>query len=182
MRCFIAIDLDSNVKANIKEFIQQENLNQIFNGIRWVKPDNFHITLAFLGEITTNQASTVKNILEGIIPKHEPFVIEMSDVGFFPNRRNPRVFWIGIKEQPKLLKLKHDIDKGLTESNINFDKKPFSPHLTLGRIKSSVEIKSETVETLDFKDSFLVKEVSLMKSDLYSNGPIYTELYSFKLG
>ena len=67
MRCFIAIDLDSNVKANIKEFIQQENLNQIFKGIRWVKPDNFHITLAFLGEITTNQASTVKNILEGII-------------------------------------------------------------------------------------------------------------------
>lgn len=182
MRCFIAINLDTAVRANIIAFIQQNNLSEKFKGTRWVKPENLHITLAFLGEITTNQASIIKKILENISSKYEPFAIELSDIGFFPNRKNPKVFWIGIKEQPKLLKLKHDIDKYLTECNIFFDKKPFSPHLTIGRIKSPLKIKPEIVEALDFKASFLVTEIFLVKSDLLSNGPVYSNLYSFKFG
>jgi len=182
MRCFIAINLDTAVKANIKEFIQQNNLSKNFIGIKWVKPENLHITLAFLGEITTNQASIIKRMLENVSSKNEPFTIELFDIGFFPNKKNPKVFWIGIKKQPKLLKLKHDIDKGLTEHNINFDKKPFSPHLTIGRIKSPLKIESGIVEALDFKASFLATEMFLMKSDLFSDGPVYSELHSFKLG
>jgi len=182
MRCFIAIDLDKTVKDNIKEFIKYKNLSQILKDVKWVKPENFHITLAFLGEVTIDQASTVKDLLEIVSSKYEPFVIELAHFGFFPNRKNPKVFWIGIKEQPKLLKLKYDIDKGLSDCNINFDKKPFSPHLTIGRIKSPVKIESKIVDTLNFKDSFLASEIQLMKSDLFSDGPVYSKLYNFKLG
>ncbi|NLZ51782.1 MAG: RNA 2',3'-cyclic phosphodiesterase [Thermoanaerobacteraceae bacterium] len=181
MRCFIAINLDLSVKANIRDFIQNK-VSQNFKGIRWVKPENLHITLAFLGEITTEQASSIKKVLESILAKHESFPIELSGIGFFPNRKNPKVFWIGIKEQPKLLKLKHDIDKCLTECNIYFDKKPFSPHLTIGRIKSPLKIESEIVEALDFKASFLVTEFFLIKSDLFSDGPVYSDLYRFEFG
>jgi len=182
MRCFIAIDLDTSVKDNIREFIELNRLSQIFNNAKWVKPKNFHITLAFLGEITSSQVSNIKEILENISSKHEPFTIELSNLGFFPNRKNPKVFWIGINEQLKLSMLKDDIDRSLTELNVNFDKKPFSPHLTIARFKSPQKIKFEALEALDFRDSFLVNEILLMKSDLFSDGPVYSKLYSFKLG
>jgi len=80
------------------------------------------------------------------------------------------------------LKLKQDIDSGLAKCDVSFDKKPFSPHMTIGRIKSPVMFKTEIVETLDFKDSFWAREILLMKSDLYSDGPVYSKLYNFKLG
>ncbi|HHY42256.1 MAG TPA: RNA 2',3'-cyclic phosphodiesterase [Thermoanaerobacterales bacterium] len=182
MRCFIAINLDSSVKAEIKDFILQNHLNQKFEGIKWVRPENFHITLAFLGEITDEDILSVKNMLENVASKHASFPIELSGTGFFPNIKNPKVFWLGIKEQPILLKLKQDIDRGLTECNIQYDRKPFSPHLTIGRFKTPLIIKPETVKIQDFKASFLVTEIFLMKSELFSDGPVYTELYSFKLG
>jgi 2'-5' RNA ligase len=111
-----------------------------------------------------------------------PFHAELSGFGFFPSFKNPKVFWIGIKEQPELLKLKQDIDKGLDNFNIFYDKKPFSPHLTIGRIKSLLKIKPEIAEALDFKASFLVTKIHLMKSDLMPGGPVYSNLYNFKLG
>ncbi len=182
MRCFIAINLNPSVKADIKAFIQENNLYQNLKGVKWVKPENFHITLAFLGEISDKQAFTIKEMLENISTKHEAFSIELSGSGFFPNIKKPKVFWLGIKEQPKLLKLKNDIDKGLTECNIQYDKKPFSPHLTIGRIKSPIKIKPEILEELNFNTCFWVTEIFLMKSDLFPDGPVYSELYSFKLG
>ena len=105
----------------------------------------------------------------------------MSGVGFFPNFKNPKVFWIGIKEQPQLFTLKKLIDNGLDNINIHYDNKPFSPHLTIGRIKTPLKIKPEIGEALVFEASFLVTEIHLMKSDLLSGGPVYTDLYHVKL-
>ncbi|HHY70200.1 MAG TPA: RNA 2',3'-cyclic phosphodiesterase [Thermoanaerobacterales bacterium] len=182
MRSFIAIDLSPSIKASINDFIQQNNVKKYFSGIRWIKFHNLHITLAFLGEISIDEVSTVKKILENISLKHMSFPIELSGFGFFPNFKNPKVLWIGIKEQPELMTLKQDIDMGLDTFNIFYDKKPFSPHLTIGRIKPPLKFKPEIAETLDFKASFLVTEIHLMKSDLLPGGPVYTDLYNVKFG
>lgn len=182
VRCFISIELESSIKNNINDFILQNNLSKIFSGVRWIKPDNLHITLAFLGDISADRISDVKKILTKIAPNHMPFSIDLSDLGFFPNLKNPRVLWIGIKEQPNLLKLKDDIDRRLDAFNISYDKKPFSPHLTIGRIKNPLKIEPKAVAELEFKVSFLVTEIYLMKSDLSPTGASYTNLYNVKLG
>lgn len=182
MRCFISIELEPSIKDSINDFVQQNNLKEYFSGTKWVKPDNLHITLAFLGEISVDEVSSIKRMLENIPPKHMPFPVELSGLGFFPSLKNPKVFWIGIKEQPELLKLKQNIDKGLDELNISYDKKPFSPHLTIGRIKTPLKIRPEIMGALDFKASFLVTEIHLMKSDLLPAGPIYSGVCNLKLG
>lgn len=182
MRCFISIELESSIKNNINDFILQNNLSKLFSGIRWTKPDNLHITLAFLGDISTDRISDVKKILTKIASNHMPFSIDLSDLGFFPSLKNPRVLWIGINEQPNLLKLKDDINKRLDAFNISYDKKPFSPHLTIGRIKDPLQIEPKAVSELEFKASFLVTEIYLMKSDLSPTGASYTNLYNVKLG
>lgn len=182
VRCFISIELESSIKNNINDFILQNNLKKIFSGIRWIKPDNLHITLAFLGDIPTDGISDVKKILTEIAQNHMPFYIELSGLGFFPNLKHPRVLWIGIKEQLNLLKLKDDIDKKLDVFDISYDKKPFSPHLTIGRIRDTFKIEPRAVAELEFKDSFLVTEIYLMKSDLSPTGANYTNLYNVKLG
>ncbi|MGI5858414.1 MAG: RNA 2',3'-cyclic phosphodiesterase [Tepidanaerobacteraceae bacterium] len=181
MRCFISIELAPSIKNSINDFVQENHLKEYFSGVRWVKPHNLHITLAFLGEISVDEVSSVKKMLDNISLKQMSFPIELSGVGSFPGFKNPKVLWIGIKEQPKLVTLKKHIDKGLDAFNISYDKKPFSPHLTIGRIKTPIKLKPQIAETLDFVASFSVTEIHLMKSDLLPEGPVYTELYNVKL-
>ena len=177
MRCFISIELDPMTKQIIEDFIRKDNMEKLFREMKWVKPSNLHITLAFLGEISSNKILSVQKMLTDISKKHTSFSIKFSGLGFFPNLKNPRVFWIGIKEQPELWRLKNAIDRGLDILNISYDKKPFSPHLTIGRLKSRTKIESEKLEQVDFKTSFLVKEIHLMKSELSSSGPTYMSLH-----
>ena len=106
MRCFISIELAPSIKNSINDFVQENHLKEYFSGVRWVKPHNLHITLAFLGEISVDEVSSVKKMLDNISLKQMSFPIELSGVGSFPGFKNPKVLWIGIKEQPKLVTLK----------------------------------------------------------------------------
>jgi 2'-5' RNA ligase len=134
-----------------------------------------------LGEISVDEVSSVKKMLDKISLKQMSFPVELSGVGFFPTIKNPKVLWIGIKEQPELLKLKKLVENGLDAVNISYDKKPFSPHLTIGRTKTPLKIEPKIVEALDFEASFSVTEIHLMKSDLLPGGPVYIDLYNAKL-
>ena len=85
MRCFISIELDSVIKKNIENFIQKNKLKEHFSDTRWVKPDNLHITLAFLGETPEDKIVSVKKIISTISKINTHFSIKITNLGFFPS-------------------------------------------------------------------------------------------------
>lgn len=177
LRCFISIELDPVTRNYVSQFV---NNLKFMRGIKWVSEENYHITLAFMGELSISKVPLVCDTLEKISLRHGPFVLNLYGSGFFPNENNPKVFWIGIRKSEELYSLKRDIDESLRSLNIDFDAKPFSPHLTIGRIKSNVDT-TLLLRKRDFSASFLVKEVYFMKSQLFKNGPVYTKIYSTHL-
>lgn len=178
LRCFISIELDAIVKKHIECYIKKLPDDVLFQGIKWVKPDNMHITLAFLGETPPDGIKQISDVMELASNKLNPFPINLKGTGFFPNLREPRVFWIGIEKTPLLYSLKEEIDAGLDKLGLYFDKKPFSPHLTLGRFKSTPDKKQHMDSLPDFEASFLVDRISLVKSRLLKDGPRYTDIFT----
>lgn len=177
MRCFISIGLEPAIKKDIEFYIKKLSADDLFKGIKWVKSDNIHITLAFLGEISLNNINQISEVMKLASNKLDPFVVNLKGTGFFPNMREPKVFWIGVEKTPSLYRLKEEIDVGLEKSGIKFDRKPFAPHLTLGRFKTGLNLKRHINFLPDFEASFLVEKISLVKSELLKEGPLYSDIF-----
>jgi 2'-5' RNA ligase len=179
MRTFIAVDVESRDEI---ERLQ----NEISSTSGWkrsaVKPvdqQNFHFTLIFLGEITIADADRIKEKMGQL--KFEPFKLTYRQVGAFPNSDAARVIWIGIDPigGRKLAALADDVISKMSELNFHTDK-PFSPHMTIFRVKSApVKISdiSARYEGKNFSSDF-VEKVHLKKSDLTPSGPIYSNIYT----
>ena len=106
--------------------------------VRWVPPPNIHVTLRFLGQITEPMSHAVKDMLEPIVSETASFDLETVGLGVFPNDKTPRVIWAGLGEGVDVLMGLHDaIYERLQRAGFNFEEKPFSPHVTLGRVKQS---------------------------------------------
>lgn len=176
LRTFISIEPDLSTKKGIKEFINKQKLNSNFANIRWVKPENFHITLAFLGNVPKNKIPMLQTEFKDVISLYSPFSINLSGIGGFPSCNNPKILWIGIEKNTDLINLKKDIDKKLRKLGFKFNKKPFFPHITIGRQKNM--IFGKTINDLEFKASFLVKKINLVKSELTKSGAVYTIVFS----
>lgn len=176
IRCFISIEIDTSVKENIECYIKKLANEISFKKIKWVKTDNMHITLAFLGKTPMDKIKQISAVMELVSDKLDPFIVNLKGTGFFPNDHEPKILWIGVEKSPSLYFLKKEIDTGLENIKVKFDKKPFSPHLTLGRVKESLNLHLNTLP--DFQASFLVKNISLVKSELLREGPIYSNLFT----
>jgi len=154
--------------------------------VKWVRPDALHLTLKFLGEIPADRVERVKGVLQEIAPVHGKFELKVSDIGGFPSLRNPRVIWAGISASTELELLQADMEARLVEQGFERESRPFSPHLTLGRIRS----KSNMADTLRILEetgthSFGRVEVGhllLMESRLKPGGAEYTPLLEAELG
>ena len=170
MRCFIAIDIVEDAKIFINDYIRQ-NLVSSFEGVKWVKPQNLHITLVFLGDVSREAIKLIKHVMRKVCSNYHRFNIELSGLGYFPNSKKPKIIWLGVKEQPIIYKIKKELDVELENIGFYMDKKSFVPHLTIGRVKS--KISSDIIKTLDFTATSSVKEINLMESRLYSHGPVY---------
>lgn len=181
IRCFISIEIDDIVKKDIECYIKKLTNDVIFKEIKWVKTDNMHITLAFLGETPLDDINQISAVMELASNKFEPFVINLKGAGFFPNVHHPKVFWIGVEKTPLLYHLKEEIDAGLEKKGLKFDRKPFSPHLTLGRIKTGLNSNRHVSRLPEFQASFLVENICLVKSELFKEGPIYSNIFTFPL-
>jgi 2'-5' RNA ligase len=175
--------LPSEVKELLKTI--QTGLDRGFKGVSWVKPQSIHLTLKFLGEIddakVRDAASELQKAAQGI----GPFTLELEGVGSFPNARNPRVLWAGIKENVELLKLQKNVDERLESIGFEADNRPFTPHLTLCRIKSAEDgrslgkLLSETKP--EAKTAFTVTSFAFMKSVLKPSGAEHTPIQEFAL-
>ena len=184
MRCFIAISLPEELKAKISGI--QEKLKAAGADVSWTRPEGMHLTLKFFGEIEDKRIPKIEKALDAVVDGIPTFTLSVSGMGTFPDMRRPRVIWIGLKEDGgNLLRLQKGVEEDLKKTGFPSEDRRFTPHITLGRIRSNKNtdkllrlIEEEKVEELG---SFDVSEVHLIKSELKPAGAEYTELYSIIL-
>lgn len=175
-RGFIAIDINTN--NNIEKFVKElKNSGAI---IKLVELKNIHITIKFLGKISDNIIEKIEDIIKNATNSIQPFQIKLEGTGVFPNQDYIKIIWIGIKKTEILKNITKKIEYGL--NNLNFVNKTqeFSPHITIGRVKS-VKGKDKILEIIEkYKNTkfseILIDSIKLKKSELTSKGPIYTDL------
>ncbi|MCB9454247.1 MAG: RNA 2',3'-cyclic phosphodiesterase, partial [Anaerolineaceae bacterium] len=128
MRLFVAIDLPDAVKD------QLDGLCAGVSGAKWVKREQMHLTLRFIGEVDAHQFKTIQSALGDI--RCTPFEIALKGVGQFPPKGRPRVLWAGITAPRTLQQLVGSVEAALRETGIPPEERPFSPHITLARLKT----------------------------------------------
>jgi len=178
MRCFIAIDIDDNIRTQIDRLQRElrEKTGLTRPDVKWVDPALIHLTLKFLGEFRDADIIKVCKIAAGVAGTHKGFSISVSKVGSFGPAA--RVLWVGIDRNDALLTLQKGLDEQLSQAGWAGDKKQFAGHLTLCRIKKpqAGRILKEFIK--DYSDlslgSLPVDSICVYKSDLTSSGPIYT--------
>lgn len=176
MRLFLAIDLPKDLKEYIFNF--ESKIKEA--KITWVSKKNLHLTLKFFGDV---KESDIPNIKEKIrLIKHKPFKVVLTNIGFFPNLKNPEVIWIGLEPEMEIIQLQQVIDSEFL-NKFNSDQK-FQAHITLGRIKSIRRREDffNSVNNINIENKeFEINSIQLIKSELTKNGPIYETLDSFSL-
>jgi 2'-5' RNA ligase len=159
--------------------VLQRKLAGLDDKIRWVNPRNLHLTLRFLGETSRIQVETVCLAVRCAASHVDEFPIHLSGTGCFPSPRRPRAFWIGVSDASNLIRLFETVEAELTSAGFPREERPFSPHLTLGRVRvdrSSPRL-GEALSSAEFDaPPFLVGEVVVMKSDLRNSGAVYTPI------
>jgi 2'-5' RNA ligase len=181
-RLFIGIQITNT--EHLKKI--QEDLKKILSKslIKWVDPENFHITLKFLGEVDSPVIEPLIQVLEHLTINSSKFILNSNGFGIFGPQKRPRAIYYGFQENSVLISLQRSIEKSLSELGFDFEEKSFSPHLTLGRVKSLFE-KEKLLHALKTKDekhnSFEIKEFQLIKSNLTQEGPNYRVIKNFKL-
>lgn len=191
IRAFIAIELPNEVReklAGTQQRFQSQLEAPVRKSVRWTPPGNIHLTLKFLGDVSTASLPLLIEFLTSESSHHQPFSLAYGGIGAFPNRRHPRVIWAGCEATPELASLQKAIDSGTGQLGFPSDHRLFSAHLTLGRVTQTAS--QEEVETLaqalgrtkpEPSDSFTVDRFHLFQSDLRPAGAVYTILKIFFL-
>ncbi|MCW3975158.1 MAG: RNA 2',3'-cyclic phosphodiesterase [Candidatus Bathyarchaeota archaeon] len=183
IRSFISFDISSEkILKKIQEV--QEKLVQTEADLRIVKPKNIHITMRFLGEISTETVEKVIGQMKEI--KSQSFDIEFKGIGTFPNIKYPRVIWIGIKKGSiELKEIFAQLESRLTKIGFNPDKKGFNPHLTIARVRSgrNRQTLTDALGHLELYEIGIIRAeiLKLKRSTLTPNGPIYSTMHEVVL-
>ena len=179
MRLFVALEIPITTRENLATLIA--SLRAITRGPRWVRPDNLHVTLKFLGEVAEDQLAAVETAL-GRIRSDRALTLEFRGLGFFPNEKKPRVFWAGIEASANLQTLVADIEGAVEKCGIPREKREFSPHLTLARLEGSLpEALRKTIAESAQRQfgSLRTGALHLIQSKLKPSGAEYTTLKTF---
>lgn len=178
IRSFIAIEISKDIKNEIREW--QEGLKKSVNGVKWVNPDNIHITLKFLGNIHENQIPDLKQAVSKSVSGMDRFDIEVSGEGCFPNIRRPRVIWLGVEKGKDILKkIAGNIENECAKIGFEKERRPYSPHFTIGRVKflkDTSGLQRYFTENGFKSKIFTAKEIILMRSELTPSGAVYIPL------
>ncbi len=191
IRAFIAIELPETVRQKldaIEKDIQSRAGETARRAVRWVPASNMHLTLKFLGEVSTANLQTLARMMQNEASKHSHFEMTIGELGAFPNVRRPRVIWIGTEAPAELSALQKSIEAETQKLGYPVEERPFSPHLTLGRISQNAhpdEVTQVARALTEMKIGELgrvqVERIHLFRSDLHPSGAIYTSLYAFAL-
>ena len=166
MRCFISIDIPTELSEKLYEF--QKKLR---GDLKFVESTNFHICLKYLGEVPDEKVPEIAEVMRHVASNLSSFEIKVLGIGGFPNSTRPRVIWAGAKANFDFQKT---LDTKLAEIGFPAENRDFTPHITLARVKGG---KIHLPELGDLGE-FSVSEIRLKKSVLTPKGPIYTTIES----
>jgi RNA 2',3'-cyclic 3'-phosphodiesterase len=185
LRTFIAVDVGKAIRSRLVDL--QEKLARAETEVKWVEPENLHVTLLFLGEVDERQTPRVCGLVADETARHTPFLMAVETVGCFPNPRRPRVLWVGVGQGTQELCALHDaLETPLQELGYRREERRYTPHITLGRVKSdrpTVQLAEALARQAAWKGGEIeVGALLVMSSELTPKGPIYSVLSRAKLG
>ena len=184
IRSFIAIEIPPWALAQIGQL--QEELRHLKADVQWVRPENIHLTLKFLGAVSEEVLEKITLALSPVLSSRELFDLHIRGFGCFPSSRHPRVLWLGIdRGTEQISPLQEAIEKKAAELSFSPERRPFTPHLTIGRVRSfqgkgALAQAIETHKNIEI-GSFRAKEVFLYQSELTPSGAIYKKLKIFPM-
>jgi 2'-5' RNA ligase len=188
IRAFIAVNLSPDILERIDQVALDLRKRMDAVPVRWVPTENIHLTLKFLGNVSTANLEILKDILGKVVSSHHECDISVGGIGVFPKPHNPRVVWVGMEIPQELIALQHNIEIETARLGYSREHRPFSPHLTFGRVSRNASTQDVHIiaDILDkYKVGFLgatrVRTVYLYRSDLKPEGAEYTPIYSAAL-
>jgi 2'-5' RNA ligase len=186
LRGFIAIDLPPELRKTIEALSLRLRAQPGQACMRWVQPSGIHLTLKFLGDLPAASVPELESVLDQAAAAHAPFSLTVGGIGCFPDARHPRVVWAGLDDPTGTLRLvQASIESGCAAIGLAPEDRPFSPHLTVGRVRREAgpEAAGIVQDVLDRERAFnagemLADAVHLFRSELRPTGAIYTRLHS----
>ncbi len=184
VRCFLAINLSAETQDFLASSINKWH-SRYGKQVRWVRPENCHLTLRFLGQVEEGLLNRIKKGAIETASLFSPFDIELGAPGVFPNPRFPRVLWLGLKGDVGVLgRLEKAIEGSLLSIGFEPEQKRFVPHITVGRIKGRRAVPMNIQGFLNTPVPAFVSRIGavhLYRSILKPSGPVYRRLSTFPL-
>ena len=183
-RAFIAIELPEEITAFIHKI--QEGVRSYGFKVRWVRPENIHLTLKFLGDINNEDIKKAGDAIISAASENASMSLGAKGIGFFPGVKRSRVIWTGIAGQTKeLTDLQKTLEGKLDTVGFPKEKRPFKGHLTIARIKRKIDARRLVDAMKEFgrfeSKTFIADEVVLFKSELKPSGAVYSKLINAAL-
>lgn len=186
-RSFVAIELPGEIRLKLAE-VESRLKSSAPSGVKWVKPDNIHLTLKFLGSVAADRTGEIAGVLKEAAQSISPFQLEIKDGGAFPDLRRVQVVWVGVSgDLAKLGRLQQRIESNLACLGFTAETRPFAPHLTLARLDRKIPLPErsrfgQAIAGTEFEiGSIKVESISLMRSQLSREGAVYSRLGLIKL-
>jgi RNA 2',3'-cyclic 3'-phosphodiesterase len=188
LRSFIALEIPAEIQSAIAHATSplKDTLRKPL--IRWVASQNVHLTLKFLGDVSPANLERLAEMLAKEVAAHEMFSLSVGGLGAFPNSRRARVIWIGLDSPPALAALQRGLDAAAAQLGYPREERPFSPHLTIGRVTQAVSTADlqHICRALDstkvgILGTVSVQAIHIFKSDLRPGGSVYTRLYGLPM-
>jgi 2'-5' RNA ligase len=184
MRCFIALEFDENLIEKLS--VIQGTLRSNFNKGNWVRKENYHLTVKFLGEIEQEQVNNIERLLENISLECYCPSLSLGNIGYFNKRENYYgVVWVGLEgEVDKLKIIYNQMEEEMYKLGFEKEKRKFFPHITLGRRISITNMEFcdiININNKNFEYNFQLNKISLMKSEEIMGRRVYTSIKSYKL-
>ena len=157
--------------------------------VKWVRPENIHLSLKFLGEVETARAAELQTALQRAAGGHHeprPLALQITGFGVFPDYHRPTVVWAGVTPEPGLELLQHSVEQAFAPLGFPGEARAFRPHVTLARASRDAKPREfaglqEVLDGIEFDETVNVSEVDLMQSTLKPEGPVYQVKYHERL-
>lgn len=184
MRLFIALNLPKKERGRIHRAARRLREGEM--PVRWIDPENYHVTMKFLGEVRRERLPEVEEAMAKVAAATRSFSTEFGGFGAFPTIRRPRVIWLGLGANPELRCLKQDLEWTLGDLGADAEARSFHPHVTLGRADDrggagAFRGLDELMAEMAFSGEVKVHTLDLMRSQLSKGGASYTVLASARL-
>lgn len=185
LRSFLAFNLPVGIKnkiAQISGVLKRSSIDA-----RWVKTDNIHLTIVFLGDIRQEDLIPLRKEIKGVCTQHQAFGVSLRGIGLFPNRRRPRIIWLGLDgELEEMSGFRDELQGRLEPFGIKAENRRFQPHITLGRFRKPDRIDPNQSGILSGYEELqgpagLLNELTMFRSELKPGGAVYSVIDSWSL-